>query len=91
VNHGPNIVKEAKAPATLQGAAQSVKVAILRHAIATRGDRDTSRFHPICDVLIAAAHSGTHSTRFREAAATLNLKSVSTVLLAHHYLLSIGK
>jgi hypothetical protein len=86
VDDGPNVVKEAEAPATLQGAAQSVKRTILRHAITTRGDRDTSRFHPICDVLIAAAHSGTHSARFREATATLNLKSVSTVLLAHHYL-----
>jgi len=91
VNHGPHVIKEAQTPATLQGAAQSVQVAILRDTIPARRDRDTSRFHPICDVLVPVAHSGTHSARFREAAAALNLKSVSVVLLSHSDLLHIGK
>jgi hypothetical protein len=83
VYDGPQVIEQAQAPATLQRTAQTVNATILRHAIATRGDRDTSRLHPIYDGCIPVAQSSAHSARFREATAALNLQTISVVTLCH--------
>jgi archaellin len=83
VNHGPNIVKEAKAPATLERPTQTVKGAVLRDTITTGRDSNASGIHPVDHMPVAVTQTSGHTANLGQTTTRLNLKSVSIILLCH--------